>query len=431
MKKKHLLLGALLALTACGDGQPPPNTPNLQQTLPSVEDFQIYKMGENLALEKLEVTNNEVINFEARGTITEALTWFSAAPDVAVFSAPGTLRVSGEARFLVGAFNTKASYYFVVETPAVRQSLSPTASIPRQDLTPSCVPTSCEAEAKNCGNIIDGCGYFLSCGSCSGADTCGGAGQMNVCGHMDVACVPRTCESLGKNCGSISDGCGGSLNCGTCDEAGESCGASGIENVCALPPPPDQPPSVDSDPYMDQIVSYQAGAGAGFGQASLPGIVLGPPHGNGAAMGGLDVLSLGRGGQIILRSTTPILNGPGADLIVFENAFYAAGNPMNPFSEPGQVSLSQDGTTFYDFPCDAANAAAHFPGCAGVHPTLANPSSNAIDPTDPTVAGGDAFDMELLHLDWAIYVKITDRGAGGAAGPSAGFDLDAVSIVYQ
>lgn len=253
---------------------------------------------------------------------------------------------------------------------------------------------------------------------------------MNVCGSVAPVCVPRSCESQGKNCGSISDGCGANLNCGTCSEAGESCGGGGLENVCGLPPAPGRPPSVASDPYVDEVVQFNPGSGAGFGQGRFPEVVLGPPHSNGISIGGLDVLSLGAGGQIILRSATPILNGPGADFIVFENAFYVGGNPMNIFAEPGQVSVSQDGVLFEDFPCDSGNAAGRFPGCAGVHPTLANPDSNMIDPRDPAVAGGDAFDLEFLNLDWALFIKITDRGAGGGGG-SAGFDLDAISIIHQ
>ena len=39
-----------------------------------------------------------------------------------------------------------------------------------------CVPTTCAAQGKNCGSIPDGCGGTLSCGSCSGSQTCGGGG---------------------------------------------------------------------------------------------------------------------------------------------------------------------------------------------------------------------------------------------------------------
>src|SRR5262249_26865326 len=48
-----------------------------------------------------------------------------------------------------------------------------------------------------------------------------------------AACTPTTCAAQGKNCGTIADGCGGTLTCGTCT-APQTCGGSGVANVCAL-----------------------------------------------------------------------------------------------------------------------------------------------------------------------------------------------------
>ena len=45
-----------------------------------------------------------------------------------------------------------------------------------------CEPTTCELEGKNCGDIDDGCGGTLSCGTCTSPQTCGGGGTANVCG---------------------------------------------------------------------------------------------------------------------------------------------------------------------------------------------------------------------------------------------------------
>lgn len=45
-----------------------------------------------------------------------------------------------------------------------------------------CTPTTCAAEAKNCGSIPDGCGGQLACGTCVAPQTCGGDGLANVCG---------------------------------------------------------------------------------------------------------------------------------------------------------------------------------------------------------------------------------------------------------
>lgn len=62
--------------------------------------------------------------------------------------------------------------------------------------------------------------------------------------------------------------------------------------------------------------------------------------------------------------------------------------------------------------------------CAGWHPVYANPGANSIDPLDPSVAGGDPFDLADVGLSMARFVRISDR----ADLPTV-FDLDAVGIV--
>jgi hypothetical protein len=90
----------------------------------------------------------------------------------------------------------------------------------------SCTPTTCAAASKNCGTIPDGCGGTLNCGICTFPNTCGGSGVPNVC-----SCTPTTCAAQSKHCGGISDGCGGILNCGTCTGP-QTCGGGGTPNVC-------------------------------------------------------------------------------------------------------------------------------------------------------------------------------------------------------
>ncbi|NMC71527.1 MAG: cell surface protein [Myxococcales bacterium] len=186
--------------------------------------------------------------------------------------------------------------------------------------------------------------------------------------------------------------------------------------------------AVPCDPFAVRVVSFAPGPGAGFCAASLPDVVLGPPSGGGAERGSTDVVSLGAGGEIVLElGGAGIVDGPGPDLIVFENAFYAGGDPARPFAEPGIVAVSADGTTFVEFPCDAA--APPYEGCAGRTPVYAAPG-NGIDPADPAAAGGDAFDLADAGVPFARFVRIRDAGLGPAFPDTAGFDLDAVVAVH-
>jgi hypothetical protein len=186
---------------------------------------------------------------------------------------------------------------------------------------------------------------------------------------------------------------------------------------------PDAPPTR----FASCVLSFEPGEGAGHGQDAFPDIVYGPPKGAGTSMGSLDTLSLGRGGEIAFGfGGNAIVDGPGPDFLIFENAFYIAGNPDAVFAEPGEVSVSEDGVSWTTFPC--ASQGYPYTGCAGWHPVLAS-ADNGVSPFDPTAAGGDAFDLADVGLTRARYVRIRDVSMAGAA-PTAGFDLDAAAIVH-
>jgi hypothetical protein len=198
------------------------------------------------------------------------------------------------------------------------------------------------------------------------------------------------------------------------------------------------------------VVAYAIGTGGGAGEAALPGIVLGPPHGGGAFQGSTHTFSLGLGGWIILELTgNVIVDGPGADFTVFENAFLQHGEETGPpFAEPATVSVSADGENFLSFPCRADDPP-YYPGCAGVYPVFANaddpaapspgvPTTTPIEDlvgipvdqfTPPPGSGGDSFDLADVGLSVVRFVRIeaSDRVAG--LGGLAGFDLDAVAAV--
>src|SRR5262249_48411793 len=64
--------------------------------------------------------------------------------------------------------------------------------------------------------IGDGCGRSVDCGdSCTAPETCGGSGVPNLCGLPN--CTPATCTFTGgQYCGTVGDGCGHQLDCGGC-----------------------------------------------------------------------------------------------------------------------------------------------------------------------------------------------------------------------
>jgi hypothetical protein len=168
------------------------------------------------------------------------------------------------------------------------------------------------------------------------------------------------------------------------------------------------------------------GPGQSNGQDQFPALVLGPPKGGGACMGSTDVVSFGNGGYVVLEfAGNAIVDGPGPDFIVFENPFGVGCDMTKLFAELGTVSVSNDLTSWTDFPCTANSAP--YGECSGFHPVFANADTNEIDPTDPATAGGDPYDLADIGVKEARYVRITDRA--DLTGMAGVYDLDAVAIV--
>jgi len=174
------------------------------------------------------------------------------------------------------------------------------------------------------------------------------------------------------------------------------------------------------------VDAFTPGESAGWGMDEFPDILYGEPRGGGLAAGSLDVLSLGKSGEIVLGfGGNEIVDGDGVDFLVFENAFHVNGDPEKIFKELGEVSVSEDGATWHAFPCRTDGPP--YDGCAGWHPILASPETG-ISAFDPAVAGGDPFDLADLGLPRARLLRIRDLSNFGG-GDNAGFDLDAVAIV--
>jgi hypothetical protein len=190
-----------------------------------------------------------------------------------------------------------------------------------------------------------------------------------------------------------------------------------------------------ADRFVTKVVSATYGDCAGFGLTSMPAVIEGPPAGGGALAGSLDVVSLGYKGEIVLGfEPNSIVDGPGADFIVFENAFWAGGDSTRPAAELADVSVSDDGVTWKTFPCTPASGPP-YGSCAGWRPVYSAPG-NGISPVDPSVAGGDPFDLAELGLTSARFVRIRDLGTvmcptnPANKQTTVGFDLDAVALVH-
>lgn len=216
--------------------------------------------------------------------------------------------------------------------------------------------------------------------------------------------------------------------------------------------------SADGDAYADAVDGYTLGSSGGFNVGLLPDVVLGAPAGSGLFGGSLDTFSLGIDGEIVLEFTdNAIVDGPGVDFTVFENAFLREGAFQiidGLFSEAGTVSVSQDGVSWWVFPCaSTVDDSPFYPGCAGVYPVLANGETDTLHPSMPTEtppvedfigqikpnivvpdgSGGDSFDLADVGLGWARYVRIqaADHVVGPFGPDNAGFDLDAIAAVHS
>lgn len=185
-----------------------------------------------------------------------------------------------------------------------------------------------------------------------------------------------------------------------------------------------------TDPWLDVVRAFVPGAFAGFGQTELPAVVLGPPVPGGLTQGSTDVVSLGNGGMIEVSFRDNIVfDGPGDDLVIYENVFHIGSPTGDLFTEYAYVEVSADGLTWARFPFDPSTGE----GLAGGSAV----SGEAADPLDPA-AGGDRFDIGTLGFAFVRYVRLIDCAdevddVGNHVAPAnqGGFDLDAAAALHS
>ena len=216
-----------------------------------------------------------------------------------------------------------------------------------------------------------------------------------------------------------------------------------------------------SDCLPDRIASFVLGTVSSPPAFNTwqPGIVLGPPGNATPTTGSLAVMSVGHGGTITLEFTdNEIVDGPGPDLIVFENPFFCTSapatdaDPYSVFAEPGIVEVSDDGINFRRFPFDASALSEVVSLCTdkalqrrlvGLFGITPNFTGNWTVPDDPLVFdpaapggvsghGGDAFDLATVGLARARFVRLVDPNLPiGIPGASEGFDLDTAIAIHS
>lgn len=235
----------------------------------------------------------------------------------------------------------------------------------------------------------------------AGSSTNAGDGAIDVGGATAAGARPSQGGSGSSSAGADSAGepsLGGEANGGAAGAPVESCTAPGAR-------------------FATSVTDHAFGGGQNFNQSKFPAPLFGPPEANEP----MSVLSLGNGGYVVLAfDGNAIVDGPGVDFTVFEN-------PLPVFQELATVAVSEDGESWFEFPCTAAQDGPDYGACAGVALVYSS-SANGIDPLDPAVSGGDHYDLAELGLSRARFVRITDR-ADLVGGTADVFDLDAVALV--
>lgn len=173
------------------------------------------------------------------------------------------------------------------------------------------------------------------------------------------------------------------------------------------------------------------GENGGYASHLCPEIIMNQPFGP------THVVSLGQGGYITLEfhGYYPV-DGEGPDLTIFENPLLSSTH--NLFAERAEVSVSQDGHKYFSFECDVFDPDFIYEGCAGVN--LVNMNADWLN---PSISGGDTFDLADLDLSYIRFIRIKDLNTCMPGDPTystdgselceaqgkEGFDLDALVIL--
>jgi hypothetical protein len=180
------------------------------------------------------------------------------------------------------------------------------------------------------------------------------------------------------------------------------------------------------------VVRYTAGSGAG-GSYQNPASALGPPTrftGVGIEPGAVtpfrpafmpsEIVSIGRGGELVLAFDEPIFDDAshpfGVDLIVYGNAMcgdiaYPGGVAGWVFAEGGSIDLSIDGVTWFTVPNATADGGLPTLGWTDIAPYSTAPGTQ---PTDPALPIDPQINAETIAgMSWPELLAVYGNSAGG------------------
>ncbi len=203
-----------------------------------------------------------------------------------------------------------------------------------------------------------------------------------------------------------------------------------------------------ADPWADMVVSYQPGTdpAPGFTNADA---ALGEPTRDSIGFGGFvispfggaadpsEIVSLGDGGELIVKFDEPVVDDPlnpfGIDLLVFGNSFLGLDSFNNDetdlangftFGEGGIISVSANGTDY--FVVDGVDADGRFPTNGYTDISIPFPTDGMV-PTDFTKPVDP--NLDLTGLNTAGVIAGYDGSGGGAGIDLAWVGLSEISYV--
>lgn len=222
--------------------------------------------------------------------------------------------------------------------------------------------------------------------------------------------------------------------------------------------------NVNASSYATELISFSQGSGGnsgyndGFSTLGVPSRTT-PAWGGGtqdvtvfnSPWSNDQIVSIGTGGSLVVQFDHHVLDNPsgtywGIDFLIFGNTFYSDSNwpngVVNSVSEdPGNVQVSQNGSTWYDASgkADMEYPTQGYSDTSGPYGADGTEESNFTKPVDPNFivsngmtysqilsgydgsGGGTGIDFSSTGLSWIQYVKVS--------GSSAGTEVDAFSDV--